>query len=165
MKIFIRISMLFSVLAAIVFSCVTPPEYPVIPDIEFLKMSKNTLPRLYDGPDSILVTLSFTDGDGDIGTGANDLFYRDDRDGAILPGKIPEVPKLGASNGIKGEISFIIDNSCCNYPEEYLSENECEEIFNEFPFDTINYTVYIVDGKGNHSDTVSLPPVYIRCFN
>jgi hypothetical protein len=149
----------------LVFSCVTPPEYPKEPFIEFLSISKDTMPRLASTNDSVLVTLGFTDGDGDLGSEESDLFYIDDRDGLEFPGIIPKVPPLGASNGIKGEISFIIDNSCCDYPDSFLSANECEETFPSFPLDTINYKVYIVDRAGNKSNIVELPPVYIRCMN
>jgi hypothetical protein len=148
---------------AFVFGCVTPPEYPIIPAIEYVSMSKDTLPRGIDS-DSTLVILSFTDGDGDIGQKdtVSDVFIKDNRDGNITKGRIPFVPELGASNGIKGEIFVVIDNSCCIYPNPLY--NGCTEVFPGYPYDQVVYSIFIVDRKGNQSNTVDLPPIYIRCF-
>ena len=150
------------VLFAFVFGCVTPPEYPIIPAIEYVSMTKDTLPRGI-ASDSTLVTLSFTDGDGDIGQKdtVSDIFITDSRDGNITKGRIPFVPELGASNGIKGEIFVVIDNSCCIFPN--LLYDGCTELFPSYPYDPVVYSIYIVDRMGNKSNTVTLPPIYIRC--
>lgn len=153
----------FSLALSAVFGCVTPPEYPLIPAIEYVSMTKDTLPRGI-ASDSTLITLSFTDGDGDIGQKdtVSDIFITDSRDGNVTKGRIPFVPELGASNGIKGEISVVIDNSCCIFPNPLY--NGCNEVFPSYPYDQVVYSIYIVDRKGNQSNTVDLPPIYIRCF-
>jgi hypothetical protein len=153
-------------LLVLTFGCVTPPEYPVVPAIEYVSMTKDTLPRGSE-TDSTLVTLSFTDGDGDIGYevgGDNDLFFTDSRDGDVKPRKIPFVPELGASNGIKGKISFVIDNSCCIFPPPDTFYNGCYDVLPQHPYDSVTYSVYILDRQGNKSNTIQLPPIYIRCF-
>ena len=80
----------------------------------------------------------------------------------ITKGRIPFVPELGASNGIKGEISVVIDNSCCIFPNPLY--DGCTEVFPSYPYDQVVYSIYIVDRKGNKSNTVVLPPIYLRCF-
>ncbi len=157
---------MFVVVLTIVVGCVKPPEYPIEPIIEYLSMTKDTLDRGIN-VDSLKVTLSFTDGDGDLGSSnrENNLFYTDDRDTFPLPGQIPFVPELGASNGIKGEISFVVGSSCCIFPDSLLSTNLCEDIFEEYPYDKINYTVYILDRAGHKSNVVTLPPIFVRCYN
>ncbi len=148
---------------ALFFGCVTPPEYPLEPIIEFVSMSKDTMPRGF-ASDSVLVTLSFTDGDGDIGRKdtISDVFITDSRDSNLTKGRIPFVPELGASNGIKGEISVVIDNSCCIFPNQLY--DGCSEVLPSYPYDQVVYSIYIVDRKGNKSNTVALPPIYLRCF-
>lgn len=152
-----------SLLLALTFGCVKPPQYPVVPAIEFISMTKDTMPRGF-ASDSVLVTLSFTDGDGDIGRKdtISDIFITDSRDGNVTKGRIPFVPELGASNGIKGEISAVIDNSCCIFPNPLY--DGCTEVFPSYPYDAVTYSIYITDRKGNQSNTVQLPPIYIRCF-
>lgn len=166
MKSIVPFAVLFTIAFAFAIGCVKPPEYPIEPVIEFMTMTKDTLDRGID-IDSLSVTLSFTDGDGDLGSAnqENNLFYTDDRDGLPLPGQIPFVPEQGASNGIKGEISFKVSSSCCIFPDSLLSTNFCEDIFEEFPYDVINYTVYILDRAGHKSNEIMLPPIYIRCYN
>lgn len=152
-------------LLVLTFGCVTPPEYPIVPAIEYLRMTKDTLPR-GSMSDSTLVTLSFTDGDGDIGRKdtVSDIFITDNRDGNVTPGRIPFVPELGASNGIKGEISVVIDNSCCIFPPPDTLYDGCFDVLPQHPYDAVIYSIYIKDRKGNMSNTVELPPIYIRCF-
>ena len=150
-------------LLVLTFGCVTPPEYPLEPIIEFVSMSKDTMPRGF-ASDSVLVTLSFTDGDGDIGRKdtISDVFITDSRDSNVTKGRIPFVPELGASNGIKGEISVVIDNSCCIFPNQLY--DGCSEELPSYPYDQVVYAIYIVDRSGNKSNTVALPPIYLRCF-
>ncbi len=152
-------------LLVLTFGCVTPPSYPIIPAIEFVSMTKDTMPRGFT-TDSTLVTLSFTDGDGDIGRKdtISDIFITDSRDGNVTKGRIPFVPELGASNGIKGEISVVIDNSCCIFPPPDTLYSGCFDVLPNHPYDEVKYSIYIVDRKGNQSNTVELPPIYIRCF-
>lgn len=65
-------------------SCFTPPEYPVVPQIEFSSVQFKDVPRAGDA-DSLILTLRFKDGDGDLGLNdsdttnikyANKLYYR-----------------------------------------------------------------------------------------
>ena len=150
----------FVLVAAI--SCVTPPEYPVEPAIEFLSLSKDTMLR-GSSVDSAFVTFGFTDGDGDIGSKDSlDLFLTDKRDGTVLRNRIPFVPELGASNGIKGEIRLKINSTCCIFPDPFL--NGCTDVLPSYPYDQVRYSLYIKDRKGNQSNVLELVPIYVRCF-
>jgi len=116
--------------------------------------------------DSSLVTLTFTDGDGDIGNKdtISDIFITDGRDGNITRGKIPYVPELGASNGIKGKIFAVIDNSCCIFPPPDTLYDGCYDVLPNHLYDKVIFSVYIKDRAGNQSNIVELPPIYFRCF-
>lgn len=52
-------------------TCFDPPEFPVVPEIQFkdVYFGDNPVPNL---PDSIVISVSFTDGDGDLGLSSSD---------------------------------------------------------------------------------------------
>jgi len=61
-------------LASVLFiavSCYSPPEFPVVPAISFKSIIFKELDNL---PDSLILSLEFQDGDGDLGLGTNELF-------------------------------------------------------------------------------------------
>lgn len=163
---------------AVFFSCANPPEYPREPIIEFVSISKDTIRRpstdnviKFNQPifvDTTLITIDFTDGDGDIGDRANEngvaelrLFYIDSRNGAVSQLQIPFVNEAGASSGIKGSITFRFIPTCC------ISElliDPCNSFNPDFLYDEFTLDVYIEDRAGNVSNTVTTAPLYIKCF-
>ena len=151
----------------LVVACASPPEYPDTPAIEFLELTKDTLPRAFRGDiftDSTFISLSFTDGDGDIGArdSSLNLVVIDSRNGFENDFRIPFVPEFGDS-GLKGEISVRILTSCCIFPDSlYLIG--CESEWPDMPYDVVTYDVYIKDRAGNFSNTITTSPLYIRCF-
>lgn len=155
----------WSVLAvAILAACATPPDYPVEPQIEFVSVSKDTLRRgIFN--DTTFITISFTDGDGDIGTpGTLDLFLIDTRNDVLANQyTIPEVPELGGNNGIKGEIVIQVPSSCCLFDPDLLLD-PCKDEHPSLLYDPIVYEIYLVDKAGHNSNVVQTTPVYIRCF-
>lgn len=64
----------FFVVTIVFGSCFDPPQYPVVPEIDFEKI------EYIDGPfperDSLILYLNFKDGDGDLGLDASDPRYR-----------------------------------------------------------------------------------------
>ncbi len=62
-----------SVLALFLGSCFDPPQYAPIPTIEFESISFKDVSNPSD-PDSLILTIRFKDGDGDMGLDANDPF-------------------------------------------------------------------------------------------
>ena len=55
--------------------CLTPPDYPDEPSIEFksLTRTRNTPPRPFVVTDTFAITVSFRDGNGDLGLTADDI--------------------------------------------------------------------------------------------
>ncbi|GIV31058.1 MAG: hypothetical protein KatS3mg029_0409 [Saprospiraceae bacterium] len=146
-------------------ACATPPDYPVEPHIEFLSVSKDTLKRgIFT--DTTFVRISFTDGDGDIGHDDTlDLFLIDTRDGSLTNKfTIPEVPKLGANNGIKGEITIQVPSSCCLFDPDLLLD-PCNDEHPSLPYDRIVYEIFLIDRAGHRSNVVQTTPIYIQCFD
>ena len=80
-KLFLITSLLAIVLVP---SCVQPPDYPKEPVIQYIGLSKTLMKQGTGYADSLLVTFSFTDGDGDLGFPESDptasVFIRDSRD-------------------------------------------------------------------------------------
>jgi hypothetical protein len=149
--------------------CVKPPDYPKEPVIEFKSLSKTqmfqdieTLPD-----DSILLTFTYTDGDGDIGSKGSDstssLFFVDQRDNrTIVPAyRLPFIEPQGTGNGISGEISVRLGQTCCIYIGPGGIPQTCEDV----PIfkDTVVYAVYIRDRAGHESNRILTPPITLIC--
>lgn len=149
------------VIAAMIASCVNPPDYPIEPQIEFLSLTKDVMDQTNLLGDSTLLRFSFTDGDGDLGSDSTiNAFVIDKRDGfEARKYVIPYIPPQGAANGISGEISFAVFSSCCiyedNYPPCTVNPNQA--------LDTLVYQVYIEDRAGNVSNTIDSAPIILRC--
>ncbi len=141
--------------------CINPPDYPVEPVITFEGISADTMRQGNLNNDSILVLLSFTDGDGDIGRKDSfDVVLTDLRNN--LPSdryRIPQVPENGANNGISGEITLTIYTTCCVYEN---GQPPCTPS-NQFPTDQVSFEIYILDRAGHQSNSVITPPITLLC--
>ncbi len=160
-------SLLYSFLALallIIFSCSNPPEYPIEPTIEFVSMSKMTMQQanVVSNNDSILLTLSFTDGDGDIGSEEGDssqIKYIDLRQNFEQTAlEIPFVGLQGVGQGISGEIFAILPTTTCLFDDGRFPGTSAPGETNE-----VVYEMWIVDRAGNESNRIELPPITLRC--
>lgn len=141
--------------------CIKPPDYPIEPEIQFLRFTKNTMNQGFLNEDSLLVTISFTDGDGDLGDHDSlNIFLTDTRTNFLQDRyRIPFIPEQGSSNGISGEISFILFNTCCIYQSSIPPCTPSERQ----PRDTLSYRIYIKDRAGNQSNEIETDPIFLRC--
>jgi hypothetical protein len=159
----IRLIVLLLLLAA-VFGCIKKEEYPVEPVISF--GSYGVIPDV-DGYDSIgVLTISYTDGDGDIGLNDYDtvepykydyfLKFLEWRDGSFqevqladtsftFNSRIPILTPEGKNKNIRGDISMFL--------EMYYA-------FMALKSDTIAFEVYIQD-RALHKSNVLQTPAYI----
>jgi hypothetical protein len=154
--------LLYSFLALSIAGCLSPPEYSVEPYIEFMGMSRDIMVQDQFNTDSILIKIYFEDGDGDLGNedGEFDLYLTDTRDNFMPPGyRLPKVPELGASNGISGEISFVLFTTCCFFPD---GQDPCTPSLT-YPVDTVTYLIYIRDRAGHQSNIIETPPIRLLC--
>jgi hypothetical protein len=134
-------------------------------------MTKNTLLQGFGPEDTTLITISFTDGDGDIGnfrSGSSeieaDLFFIDLRDGFNNKFTVPFVPEQGTSNGISGEIIVRMLTTCCNYPSFVTDvEAPCDGPSLQYPRDTLVYEIYMMDRAGNESNRITTEPIILLC--
>lgn len=153
-------------LALLVSSCAQKPDFGDVPKLEFVSMSKRTMNQGITNEDSILITLAFEDGDGDIGANAQDLITNmvvtDNRTGDVYDRiKLPEVPPQGSTNGIKGTIFLKLFNTCCTFPEE-TNIPACSSP-DDFPTNELTLDITITDREGNESNAVTTFPIELRC--
>lgn len=143
-------------------SCISPPDYPIEPVITFKGMTKNKMAQSQFGKDSLSITFSFTDGDGDIGSNDTTLNISliDTRDGFNASNyKIPYIPEQGSGNGISGEIQIVVFTTCCYYPD---GSNPCAPS-TTYPTDTLQYDIYITDRAGHKSNIIRTDPIILDC--
>ena len=157
--------LLFSIVLTAFAACVSPPDYPIEPNITFLSLSKNTMRQGQLGnEDSLFVTFSFTDGDGDLGNSGQagkdsiNIFLTDKRTNTPAEERfrLPLVPEQGAGNGISGEITLLLFTTCCNVLPP------CEPSTTK-PIDTLVYEIYIKDRAGHSSNKIQTSPIYLQC--
>ena len=138
-------------------TCIRPPDYPIIPHIGFLRMSKNTMKQGDGLGDSLRLVLSFEDGDGDIGSNDSiNVFLYDSRQPNGTPeiARMPFVPEQGAKNGISGEISLLVYTTCCLPGCNLPSKNAVDSLFLD---------VFIKDRAEHKSNVVRTPLIALRC--
>jgi hypothetical protein len=145
-------------------SCVSAPDYPDEPFIEFMGMDKTSMVQNTVNSDSVFVFISFTDGDGDLGYGVTDtmtnVFIRDSRSGFIQDRfKTPEVPPEGANNGISGTLRILLYTTCCIFPEGIPP---CAAP-DQFPTDTLHYEIFLKDRAGNESNIIRTSDIILFC--
>lgn len=143
---------LFAFMAAVsvFWGCKKEDSYSKIPEIKFVSLEKFDYTTPFD---SVVLTFSFTDGDGDIGVASTDTATRDVfaklyelKNGnyeewvigtPILQYALPYMEPRGSNESLKGEISIAINYNILQ------------------PNDTIRYDVYIFDRAGNKSNTIT----------
>ncbi|MCC6816881.1 MAG: hypothetical protein IT267_10755 [Saprospiraceae bacterium] len=143
--------------------CTDQSSSPEKPSIELVGTSKTQMKQGMNFEDSIFITLSFKDGDGDLGWGSNDnrtdIFVKDKRTGLITDEfKIPDIPN---SNGqeISGNLLLRLYTTCCLFPNNIPP---CSTP-TQFQEDTIRYIFYIKDRKGNESNKVETGDIILYC--
>jgi hypothetical protein len=164
---FIWLSIFTISLSALFFACnEKAPEYPVEPKIEFLRLSKSTFNAVRGAnvptpEDSILVTIKFEDGDGDLGTEDKKdytLAYTDPRypigDGNPTTFTINTFPQNGVGKAISGEITAKIKGLCCT-----LGCDNTEQP----PTELVPFKLFIKDRAGHKSNEIVLPLITIPC--
>lgn len=152
---------LYLLLSLLALSCIKPPDYPDEPELEFMGLSKDTMLQSSFNIDSVVVALSFTDGDGDIGSDDSlNVFVTDLRDGFLAHKfRMPKVPAEGANNGISADLFIVLYTTCCVYDN---GDPPCIPS-NLIPTNSVQYGIYITDNSGNKSNSVETPPITLLC--
>ncbi len=160
MKYFISIV----IIGLLFFGCEKPPTYSNVPIITSVSITPTLIRSFTDSnadaqnlPDTLQVQVGFTDGNGAIGilagdtTNVIDAYLVDSRttpsgQHTIDSFSIPYITPNGNVKAISGTISFTV----------------YDIIGNNTTWDTLHYTVTIVDRNGNVSNAKSTPNIYLK---
>ncbi len=148
--------------------CIKPPNYPDTPEISFTGLSKSVMQQGRSEGDSVIISFSYTDGDGDLGYPKSDtttsILVKDNRDSFVkFRYKLPYVDPQGAGNGISGQVSIVIPTSCCIFETPEGIKLACENVPPSFLYDTLYYFIRIRDRAGNISNEIKAGPIGLKC--
>ena len=138
---------LIYILIILLFSCKKQDTFNVIPEIEFESITPSTVQEYVD---DINITISYADGDGDLGEnnpGIYNLFVLDNRNGIEYKFGIPELSPNSNEINIEGNFNIKINGS---------------GITNSSTSQQVNYNIYVIDREGNFSNTVSTSHITIE---
>ena len=147
-------------------SCNPIPDYSDTPELTFKSVSKDTMNQGLNS-DTVFVVLGFTDGDGDITItdltqNPLNLEVRDMRTGQKYDRfKIPEIPISGASNGISGDITIMILNACCIFPD--IDPLATCEVIDGHPTNILVWEFTLTDNAGNISEPILSSQIELKC--
>jgi hypothetical protein len=130
-----------------------------IPSIEYVSVSQTYLQQ--NGQDSVFLSFSFEDGDGNIGSDTFDnVFVSDSRTGLnIASFKIPAYLGLNPNNSkSSGVISIILFSPCCIYPDS----SSCY-VQPLFPNRNMQFKIRVVDNDGNYSNQIESELIVLDC--
>jgi hypothetical protein len=140
----------------LVTGCSDDDTFPVTPEITFKSLDKF---ENSSGSDSLVLTFSFTDGDGDLGSPESDVLARDifarifERKNGVfveaslaapLEYRLPYLEPRGDNKSLKGDVKINIDYNILQ------------------PNDTIYYKLYIKDRAGHKSNEITTTTIITR---
>jgi len=117
------------------------------PIIEFKSISPATVQEYSD---DIIITISYSDGDGDLGENSPDidnLFVEDSRNGIVYHYRIPQLAPNENEISIEGNFNIKINGS---------------GITNSSTSQQVNYDIYVKDRAGNKSNTITTSSITIQ---
>jgi hypothetical protein len=126
-------------IAIISFGCKKKVTQSLVPVIEFKECNKYQI-KAFD--DSLQITISYADFDGDIGENnpnIKNLFLTDSRTQTVLEYRIKEIIPNKQTANIKGTLNVVIDKI-------YINSSAASEI--------VSYKIQLVDRAGNKSNEV-----------
>lgn len=167
---------LFLSACLLVAACNKGPQYSDEPFIRFESFSKTTVQQ----GDSLVISVYFEDGNGDLGFEENsplscdlcDLitensclnhptwsaFLIDNRDSCLETFQIPYIESAGKNNSVNGIIDIRKYQLCCKIPGQVACENLGAGVY-----DTVQYYMLIKDRARNSSNIIALPKLVVEC--
>ena len=154
----------FFTIGILVISCTNNPGFDKIPEIEFVGFTGSEMDQGDLNTDSLFMTFSFKDGDGDLGSGRGNIreniIITDNRTGDVYDFfKIPDIPNPGVQNGLQGEITIKLFTTCCIFPD---SIPPCQSP-PQFPSNDLSFDIVLKDDAGNESEAVTTPTINLNC--
>lgn len=139
---FKKYNLLWLFALCILFACKEDePLISNIPEISFVSVTPTTVKEYQD---SIVFTISYEDGDGDLGENNPDivnLFLTDNRINITYPYRISQLTPDGSTIAIQGNLSIILMNT--GIIDSALSQ------------EAATYSIYLKDRAGHNSNTIT----------
>jgi hypothetical protein len=147
MRKFLSLFIAFSISSLLLQGCKKDEDnYGPQPEIEFISISPGTVAAFSD---SLIITIQYTDGDGDLGenvSGVENAFVTDTRTSLTYGLRIRQLAPDNANITIRGQIKLII-------PALGHSGGAASE--------SATFQVYVKDRAGNQSNVVTTTPVNV----
>jgi hypothetical protein len=140
-------NLIYILVVILLFSCEKEQVISDTPEIEFQSISPTTVQEYSD---DIIITISYSDGNGDLGENNPDihnLFVEDNRNGIVYQFRIPHLAPDNNSIAIEGDFNITINGS---------------GITDESSSQQVNYTIYVTDRAGNKSNSISTSTITIQ---
>jgi len=130
----------FIVIILLATGCTKDEPISDVPEISFLSATPQTLTAFAD---SLTVTISYRDGDGDLGendTDDNNLFMEDSRNEVVYGFRIRQLAPDNATIAIQGNLHIAVPNV---------------PIIGSGNTESFTYTIHVTDRAGNESNRVT----------
>jgi hypothetical protein len=127
--------------------CAKDEPISVVPEIAFVSATPQTI-TAYE--DSLTVTISYRDGDGDLGennTDDHNLFMEDSRNGVIYGFRVRQLAPNDANITIEGNLNIAVPNV---------------PIIGSGNTESFTYTIHAVDRAGNESNRVTTSVITVN---
>jgi len=110
----------------------------------------------------MVITFSYTDGDGDIGSdSADNIFLLDERNLQIIASyRLPNDNNHPEGSYRKGEVQLIVYSGCCIYNDTTFAP--CVANPNQLR-DTMKYVLEVRDRSGKRSNRVNSDNLILEC--
>ena len=141
-KLFIVIGML-----GFLSACTEPETISEIPEIAFESVVPNVVTEYQD---SLYFTISYRDGDGDLGennTDNNNLFVQDSRNQVVYGFRIRQLAPDNATIAIQGNLHITLPSAA---------------IINGGASESVSYSIWVEDRAGNESNRVNSSTVTVN---
>ncbi|MBK6699054.1 MAG: hypothetical protein IPG55_03985 [Saprospiraceae bacterium] len=147
----------------LMWSCQSTDDFSIIPSIKYVSVTKSSLVQGDLNQDSLWLTFSFQDGDGDLAYSANgsekDIFLYDKRLGLLLDSyKIPELSNTNG-NSLEGSMQILIYTTCCLFKDNIPPCSAPPQ----YPTDTLLFELYIKDRAGHESNRITSQAILLYC--
>ncbi len=139
--------LLFTATAFGLSSCNETTEISEVPEISFVSVVPNVVTEYQD---SLVFTISYLDGDGDLGqnnTDNDNLYIQDSRNQVAYGFRIQQLAPDNANISIQGNLNVTLPNTA---------------IVNGNASESVTYTIWVVDRAGNESNRVSSSTVTVN---
>ena len=135
------------VLIGLLWSCEKEETLDEVPKLELISITPQSVVQFED---SVVISLSYEDGDGDLGGFPADsvnLFVVDNRNNIPFEFRIQEMVPGGKEVPIKGTLNVVL-------PNLYLTGESSQE--------SVTFSIHAFDRAGNKSNVVSTPAVLVQ---